>query len=159
VEATVETAPKLKVLDLEEEEVVVAVIEDGSGTNGSVLVGPTVAVFSGLEEPKLKAGMTGAVEVVEVVVVVEEEEEEEDVDTWRLEEFELPGRLNVTVGVLTELTGLVGSEVEEGEEMVPKEKGVAVVEVTEVSVAVVLSLPSVPPLLDVGAELTAAAFS
>ena len=131
--ATVVTALKLKELELEEEEVVVVVLE-GSGTIGRDLIGPTVAVFSGLEAPKLKAGITGV---------------EEDVDTGRLEESVVEGRLNVTVGVFTELTGLVGSEEEEGEEMVPKEKGVAVVEVTDVREAVgievaagVLSLPS-----------------
>ena len=46
------------------------------------------------------------------------------------------GRLKVTVAVFTEVAGLVVSDDEGGEEMVPNEKGVEVVEVTELSEAV-----------------------
>ena len=46
------------------------------------------------------------------------------------------GRLKVTVAVLTEVAALVVSEEEGGEEIVPNEKFVDVVEVTEVSEAV-----------------------
>lgn len=126
-------APKEKVLDVkEEEEVVEEETEVGAGPNESVLLGGTmaVAVLSGLETPKLKAGTAGA---------------EDDVTTgigWTLEavevvvEEESVGRLNVTVAVLIEMAGLVGSVEEEGEDIVPKEKGEGVVDVTEVSEAV-----------------------
>ena len=72
------------------------------------------------------------------------------------------GRLNVTVAVFTELADLVGSEEEEGEEIVPKEKGVAVVEVTDVSdavrteVDVAFSVSSVLVVLVVAVEVTMA---
>ena len=46
------------------------------------------------------------------------------------------GRLKVTVAVLTEVAALVVSDEEGGEEIVPNEKLVDVVEVTEVSEAV-----------------------
>ena len=46
------------------------------------------------------------------------------------------GRLKVTVAVFTEVAGLVVSDEEGGEEMVPNEKLVEVVEVTELSEAV-----------------------
>ena len=72
------------------------------------------------------------------------------------------GRLNVTVAVFTELADFVGSEEEEGEEIVPKEKGVAVVEVTDVSdavrteVDVAFSVSSVLVVLGVAVEVTIA---
>ena len=46
------------------------------------------------------------------------------------------GRLKVTVAVFTEVAGLLVSDEEGGEEIVPNEKFVDVVEVTEVSEAV-----------------------
>ena len=46
------------------------------------------------------------------------------------------GRLKVTVAVFTEVAGLVVSDEEGGEEIVPNEKLVEVVEVTELSEAV-----------------------
>ena len=46
------------------------------------------------------------------------------------------GRLKVTVAVFTEVGGFVVSDEEGGEEIVPNEKGVDVVEVTELSEAV-----------------------
>jgi len=137
--ATAVAVPKEKVFDdddddEEEEEVVEEETEVGAGPKESVLVGGTmaVAVVSGLETPKLNAGTTGA---------------EDDVETWIgwtleavevevTEDDESEGRLNVTVAVLTEIAGFVGSAEEEGEEIAPKEKGEGVVDVTDVNEAV-----------------------
>ena len=66
------------------------------------------------------------------------------------------------MAVFTELADFVGSEEEEGEEIVPKEKGVAVVEVTDVSdavrteVDVAFSVSSVLVVLVVAVEVTMA---
>ena len=144
------TAPKLKVFDVNVEEVVEETFEVVAGPNDNVFVGGTAAVgvFSGFETPKLNAGTTG---VGADVVTGRGDAVEESV-----------GRLNVTVAVFTELAGLVGSEEEEGEEIVPKEKGVAVVEVTDVSdavrteVDVAFSVSSVLVVLVVAVEVTMA---
>lgn len=144
------TAPKLKVFDVNVEEVVEETFEVVAGPNDNVFVGGTAAVgvFSGFETPKLNAGTTG---VGADVVTGRGDAVEESV-----------GRLNVTVAVFTELADFVGSEEEEGEEIVPKEKGVAVVEVTDVSdavrteVDVAFSVSSVLVVLVVAVEVTMA---
>ena len=144
------TAPKLKVFDVNVEEVVEETFEVVAGPNDNVFVGGTAAVgvFSGFETPKLNAGTTG---VGADVVTGRGDAVEESV-----------GRLNVTVAVFTELADFVGSEEEEGEEIVPKEKGVAVVEVTDVSdavrteVDVAFSVSSVLVVLGVAVEVTMA---
>ena len=144
------TAPKLKVFDVNVEEVVEETFEVVAGPNDNVFVGGTAAVgvFSGFETPKLNAGTTG---VGADVVTGRGDAVEESV-----------GRLNVTVAVFTELADFVGSEEEEGEEIVPKEKGVAVVEVTDVSdavrteVDVAFSVSSVLEVLVVAVEVTMA---
>ena len=146
------TAPKLKVFDVNVEEVVEETFEVVAGPNDNVFVGGTAAVgvFSGFETPKLNAGATGV-------------GAEDDVVTGRGDAVEESvGRLNVTVAVFTELADFVGSEEEEGEEIVPKEKGVAVVEVTDVSdavrteVDVAFSVSSVLVVLVVAVEVTMA---
>ena len=99
--------------------------------------GPNVRVFAvvGLSgccdppdppTPKLK-GATVAVEDVETAGRLLEGVEAAVVEA---------GRLKVTVAVFTEVAGFVVSDEEGGEEMVPNEKGVDVVEVTELSEAV-----------------------
>ena len=123
--------PKLKVSEGAETELEVEAAVAAGAPRPNVRVF-AVAGLSGSDceppAPKLKGAMAAVEADVETAGRL--------LDVVEAGVLEMAGRLKVTVAVLVEVGGFVVSDEEGGEEMVPNEKLVEVVEVTELSEAV-----------------------
>ena len=125
--------PKLKVSEGAETELeVAATVDVGPRPNDRVLAAGVLSGCDPPPTPKLKGAMAAVEDEVETAGRLLELVEAGAVVAGVVE----AGRLNVTVAVFTEVAALVVSDEDVGEEIVPNEKGVDVVVVTELSEAV-----------------------